>query len=218
MESSWDPRVDCTIATLEWYIQPVAFDFQYVGTSVQLWDGGVNITQINASRSEIAGRNIAIYFADNLPTLLEDLMINVTVSLMSLINNPLPPLLSENASAHAVTNILVPAVVTSYPTVYIYDKEMLWQVYGITLGVSALSILLGCYTLFRNSVTGDFSFSQVLVTTRNQTLDGISEGAELGGEYIHKELLKNELQYGLKDGKPCFGFKGEIEPLNAKLN
>ena len=40
------------------------------------------------------------------------------------------------------------------------------------------------------------SFSQVLVTTHNRSLDQLCQGSTLGGETISKEVRKAELQFG----------------------
>jgi hypothetical protein len=50
------------------------------------------------------------------------------------------------------------------------------------------------YMLYENGVEAAMSFSQLVVTTRNNTIDYYCAGAGLGGEYI-PELFNNlELQ------------------------
>jgi hypothetical protein len=66
---------------------------------------------------------------------------------------------------------------------------------------------------------GSMKFSQVLVTTRNRSLDQVCAGTNLGGDQITEELKDTPLRFGiLQTGDsqhPCFGSEGEgeITPL-----
>jgi hypothetical protein len=154
-------------------------------------------------------------FSTNLSQQLEDLMINATVSLISF-----PPI-PKNATVDGV-NVISPfareftqATIVTYPSRYSYSRAMLWEIYAAALVGSALCIFLGCYMLFNNGVGADMTFSQVLVTTRNPTLDTLCTGACLGGEYITEELRRVEVKFGelSGEGHPCFGLSREIIPL-----
>ena len=74
--------------------------------------------------------------------------------------------------------------------------------------------------LFRNGVDSSMSFSQVLATTRNPSLDRLCRGASLGGETIPEDLSKARLRYGelidVEDGvstHACFGLVDEIRKV-----
>jgi hypothetical protein len=72
--------------------------------------------------------------------------------------------------------------------------------------------------LFNNGVAADMSFSQVLVTTRNPTIDAICAGAGLGGDNITGEMLGTELKFGELlggEGHASFGVPGEIGALHS---
>jgi hypothetical protein len=71
--------------------------------------------------------------------------------------------------------------------------------------------MLGSFMLYNNGVAGQLTFSQVLVTTRNPTLDKISEGAGLGGKYIADRVKKIQLRYGKVAGTDRVGFGTEDE-------
>jgi len=59
------------------------------------------------------------------------------------------------------------------------------------------------------------SFSQILVTMRNATLDTLCEGATTGGKYMDKGLLRTKVQFGKLSEKEHMGFglESEISPL-----
>jgi hypothetical protein len=63
------------------------------------------------------------------------------------------------------------ATVITYPATYSYSTAVLWEAYGVAIFVSAMCIVVGAYMLWDNGVNADMSFSQVLVTTRNRSLD-----------------------------------------------
>jgi hypothetical protein len=89
--------------------------------------------------------------------------------------------------------------------------------------VSLLAVVGGCYMLYDNGVDGDMSFSQLVATTRNPTLDRECSGAGLGGEYISERFLQLRLRFGiLRDygegmqagtTKVSFGSEHEVTPL-----
>jgi len=65
---------------------------------------------------------------------------------------------------------------------------------------------------------GEPTFAQVLVTTRNPTLDNFSEGSEHGGNYITNRVRKVKVKYGLLNSgieelKVRFGTKEQIHPI-----
>jgi len=69
--------------------------------------------------------------------------------------------------------------------------------------------------MYKSGLAGQLSFSQVLVTTRNPTLDKISNGAEMGGKYITDRVKTVRVRYGkiLGTGKMGFGVKGSLNDI-----
>jgi hypothetical protein len=118
-------------------------------------------------------------------------------------------------------NRITNAMVTSFITHYSYSAKTLWEIYGVSVAISALCVVFGGFMLFRNGVDSNMSFSQVLVTTRNPSLDRLCSGAGLGGETIPEDLSKVRLKYGElifdeEDGlstHACFGLVDEIRKV-----
>lgn len=173
-------------------------------TMVPLWKGVVNMTPTS------------IDFTQPLTAKLEQLLQNVTISLHSLQDQKIPiglyaanstgsPLLQQNALATIITQ----------SHVYAYSPVVLWQAYGIALLLAWVCVAVGCYALYLNGVEGRMSFSQVLVTTRNATLDKVSEGANLGGQYITKEILETRVGFGQMRDHACFGVEDEIVQMQV---
>lgn len=172
--------------------------------------GGINGT------SNIQLWNFVSYFTNSTPLSfpadfsekIEELLVNTTLSLVYFLNNPLPPqtwfLYGGNTSPalYSLTN----ATIFTHPTLYNYSSRTLWIIYGISLGVSALCVIYGSFMLFTNGVDADLSFSQVLVTTRNASLDKLSFGACLGGENVSEEVLKTKLKFGELTGNYGGGY------------
>ena len=123
------------------------------------------------------------------------MLVNTTISLIYLKDSPPSAgLLVSNNTSVAVEMIAVAANFSNYETIYRYSPLTLWQGYGIALGLCSMCVMLGSYMISKNGVSGDMSFSQVLVTTWNSSLDELSEGSGLGGEYISQRLLRRKVQ------------------------
>jgi hypothetical protein len=154
-----------------------------------------------------------------MPRILEELLVNTTLSFTAFLQRPAIHQISPNAE-QPVIYTSVPATVITYPPRYSYNRTVLWEAYATAIGVSAICILIGAYMLWDNGIAADMSFAQVLVTTRNRTLDKVCAGANLGGELISDELKETQLRFGmLQSGEqphPCFGLESEIVPLKGK--
>jgi len=164
---------------------------------------------------------------DDLPARLEELLVNTTLSLAFFLQRPpVPQIVGENSTSPPIIHANVLATVTTYPAQYAYSARTLWLPYGIAAIATCLCIVIGFLMLTRNGVDSDMSFSQLLVTTRNSTLDSLAEGACLGGGSISTQLRKRKLRYGEirprafneyeADAKTHagFGIVEEIGPLN----
>jgi hypothetical protein len=157
---------------------------------------------------------------ENFTWVLEDLMVNTTLSCLSFLQrSSLSQLDWSYNFTQPAKYIDAIATVTTYPATYSYDAVVLWEAYGIAILVSAICIGIGGYMLWDNGVDADMSFSQVLVTTRNRSLDQVCAGANLGGDQITEELKDTQLRFGmLQTGEPhpCFGLDGEVTPLRTR--
>jgi len=150
-----------------------------------------------------------ITFAD-LATNVQDFFANVTVSLVGANLNTSQ---LADVGSTLVVNKSVPATTIFRPVLYTYDAVMLWEGYACALGVALIGVIVGSYMLYSNGVAGKMTFAQVLVTTRNPTLDKICEGTGLGGNYLIDKVRKVKLKYGLLEpgiGKMGFGTEDEI--------
>ena len=154
-------------------------------------------------------------FPENLATKIQDFMTNLTLSLIDLRNGTTD--VNRNITSQLIVKTIVPATLILSPAVYACSRAALWQIYGTALGISIFCVVLGSFMLYTNEVAGQLSFSQVLVTTRNPTLDKISEGAGLGGKYITDRVKKVKVRYGKLIGMEGVGFgtEDEIQSLSG---
>ena len=188
-------------------------------------DGLGMITNVNSGITNWAGvanwSSETIILPDNLPSKVEQLAVNFTISLIDMQNYPYEPsvMKQNNITSQPIVQTFVPATITSYPAVYAYSRVALWQIYGPALSFTLICVILGGFMLYSNGVAGAMSFSQVLVTTRNPTLDRISQGAGRGGKYITDRVQKVKVRYGRLDGTEFgFGTEDEIKTcLHAEL-
>jgi hypothetical protein len=159
--------------------------------------GGYNFRNTMIGRSNLA--TIApfnISYPDDFPRQVEQLLINTTLSLNYFLKNPTISQLGRNNASSPISLTSVPATQTSYRSQYSYSSSTLWALYGTALFITGGCIAIGSYMLVQNGVDSDLSFSQILVTTRNKTLDHECEGAGMGGKYISQALRKMKLRYG----------------------
>lgn len=190
--------------------------------------GGINGTSDVQLWSFVSYQTISppLVFPNDFSRKMEELLINTTLSLVYFLDNPLPRQdgfdFSFSHRTFPATNASVNATIASFPTLYSYSRRTLWVIYGISLGVSAICVVFGCFMLLVNGVDADLSFSQVLVTTRNTNLDRLSYGSCLGGTTISDELRKTKLKFGELDrgfdedsgyGHACFGLENEITQI-----
>ena len=146
----------------------------------------------------------------------EQFLVNTTLSLNFFYQNPPTSQIAGSNISNPIVSVSTQATVTGYPANYTYSEKTLWGIYGSALALSLLCVIIGCYTLANNGVDANMSFSQVLVTTRNRTLDDHCSGAWKGGEYIPKSVLATRLRYGEVRERvsglthPAFGLDSEI--------
>lgn len=164
-------------------IGPILYTESYVAN----WDGVV----------ELRNSTPKLIFPDNLGSIIEDFIVNVTLTQNVFRNNSDPDIASFIVEKATV------ATVTTYPPIYTYSTSVLWQIYGTALAMSMACIVVGSYMLFKNGTFGSLSFSQVLVATRNPTLDRLCKD---------DGLQQAPLRYGAlgATGHMCFGIDSEI--------
>jgi len=158
-------------------------------TAVDLWAGVTSYSN-----------DTLISFPNDIPVEVHDFMANLTISLVTLQAD------SDPEISGLITQTSVPAIITTYPAVYTYSGRALWEIYGVALGVTVCCIAIGSFMAFKNGTTGQLCFSQVLIATRNPTLDRIAEAEDLYS--VQKTLLR----YGMLAGTEheCFGVPDEI--------
>ena len=175
-------------------------------------EGGTSV----AGTSEVQLWNFVTFQTNTLPVLsfpanfsekVESLLINTTLSMLNFAQNPLPPQTGFAITRNVEAALFSPTNVTvfSNPTLYAYSPRTLWEIYGIALGISTLCITIGCFMLLKNGIDYEMSFSQVLITTRNPSLDPLCQATP-------EEIRKTKLRYGELIGEHhfCFGLDDEI--------
>lgn len=188
--------------------------------------GGYHFTSTMIGMSDLA--TIApfnITYPPNFLQRVEELLVNTTLSLTYFLTTPAISQIAGYSASSPITQTTATATINTYPAQYVYSAKMLGEIYIMAIGVSMLCIAAGCYMLIRNGVGADMSFSQLLVTTRNETLDRQCYGARLGGEYIPQTLRETELKYGQSEitrfadggvpleGHASFGLEEEVTNL-----
>ena len=171
--------------------------------------GGYNFQNTLIARSNLAVLNPGIgniAFPSDFEHVVEELLVNTTVSVNYFLANPPTSRIGGSNISMPVINTSTIATIVTYPPLYEFSVATLWEIYGSALAVSVVCIAVGCYMLAQNGVDAEIrhqcggrsilSFSQVLVTTRNQSLDRQCQGAWMGGEYITKTLRDTELKFG----------------------
>ncbi|KDQ53512.1 hypothetical protein JAAARDRAFT_39199 [Jaapia argillacea MUCL 33604] len=129
---------------------------------------GIDVSGGNmVALSNFAQLNMSNWSAvDDMGLMMESLMRNISISLMSL-NLPTPssptPTLAAQAGATCTQTVS--------RNVYNYRVLTLWIPYGIGLALCAIVILAGMYGLQRNGFEGQTSFSTLFRATRNPRLD-----------------------------------------------
>jgi hypothetical protein len=154
-------------------------------------------------------------FPDDLCERLENYLINTTLSLTQFLQDPPTSQINGSFARMPAVYASANATIILYPARYSYSPSVLWTFYSVAIACSILCVCLGCYMLYNNGVHAEMSFSQILVTTRNGTLDDLCqpEGEHLGGKGISQRLLKKPLKLGeLRRNKEhvCFGIEAEI--------
>lgn len=118
------------------------------------------------------------------------------------------------------TRELVACEVTRYQNNFRYQRMSLWIGYAFSIMFATASLIVGGFSIIANGITSDTTFSKIMVTTRNRTLDRVVaayEGVCLGGDPFPEELEDTQLMFGVIDGgarkHAAFGTVGEVIPI-----
>jgi hypothetical protein len=157
-----------------------------------------------------------VTFQGNVSDLLESLLINTTLSITNFLSRPALPDLSQRNISQPATYTQVPAFISTYPTKYVYNRLPLWGSYGLALGLATICCVVGGLMVWRNGMVGDLGFSQVLIKTRNPTLDKLCSGTMIAtGELKHARLRFGVLT-GNEPPSMAFGIEDEIIPIRTR--
>ncbi|KAI9675957.1 MAG: hypothetical protein M1829_003195 [Trizodia sp. TS-e1964] len=142
------------------------------------------LTRTDASETKLISQNDSVPVSNLMnqtETVYEEM-------LLTLLSDP-HLILADNAS--------VPCTRTRFANIYDYRQESLWIGYAIVVFVTALCGGVGMAAIRSNGISSDTSFSRIMVTTRNATLDQLSVGACLGGDPFPKALTQVRLRFGV---------------------
>ncbi|KAH8150102.1 uncharacterized protein LAJ45_05788 [Morchella importuna] len=133
-------------------------------------------------------------------------------------------LLSENYLGISY-NTTVACVMHHTQNNFRYQVNSLWSGYAISIVMALACIIVGGLSLRSNGITSDTTFSKIMVTTRNRTIDRLVEeyeGVCLGGDPFPEELKRKEFQFGVIDEisstganlkHAAFGVNDEVIPI-----
>lgn len=119
----------------------------------------------------------------DLKSKLEELHRNVTLSLLS--EPRLMGTFYTSAACESTTNGLI----------YNYSSSVLLITYGLACFFTTIAIIVGVIALRANGFAADFSFSRILCTTRNPTLDNTTRGESCLGT-VTERVRRQELRFG----------------------
>ncbi|KIM91409.1 hypothetical protein PILCRDRAFT_762890 [Piloderma croceum F 1598] len=173
----------------------------------------ISTTSLLTSSTTISTSNntAAYYLPTDLSTKLSELMANLAVS----------ALVRSNITRE------VTCTITVLENVYGYNQFVLILAYGSAVVLSLVGLFVGIRATYVNGGPTGSTFSQLLVTTRNSTLDKLCKGHSLSS-YNADELKKHRLKLGilndlesgsvLDDSKhrfrqTAFGVQCEVSPI-----
>ncbi|RSM04592.1 hypothetical protein CEP52_006775 [Fusarium oligoseptatum] len=103
----------------------------------------------------------------------------------------------------------------SASNIWRYDPKALWIAYGAICLVCTVGVVIGAIAMRLNGCSSDVSFSRIMCTTRNISLDQAAAGSRFGAHPLGEELEKLPLKFGeLSDqGHVGFGTEGQVVEL-----
>jgi hypothetical protein len=121
----------------------------------------------------------------NLKQLLEELTINITLSMLAF--DKLSYVQKMNHTA---------VEITSTTLVFDYDQKTLLATYGVAIVFALFALGIGAWSFLDNKVSMKIGFLSTLATTRNPQLDDLAKGSCLGAEGTMGELMKLKVKFG----------------------
>ncbi|KAG8714089.1 hypothetical protein FRC08_012376 [Ceratobasidium sp. 394] len=145
---------------------------------------GTTMTSTVALASFVHMSNLSAYTFQSVPESVQQLMRDVSTSLMGL-------RLAETQTTCTMVNRV---------NIYIYDQGVLLASYLAVIALALAVVAVGLHALKKNGHSGDTSFSGVVLSTRNPTLDRACEGGR-------ERLLALRVKFGRlrSTGRPAFG-------------
>ncbi|KAG8722225.1 hypothetical protein FRC09_006607 [Ceratobasidium sp. 395] len=156
-----------------------------VGNLTRDQNGNMMATSSNvALASFVQVSNQSTYTFQSVSDSIEQLMRDVSLSTMGL----------------RLAQIQTTCTTVDRVNIYVYDQGVLISSYLAVVAVALAAVAVGLHALKRNGHSGDTSFSGVLLSTRNPTLDRACDGGR-------EKLLTLRVKLGrlYSTGRPAFG-------------
>lgn len=122
---------------------------------------------------------------------------------------------------HDLQTTTVPCTVTAPVQVWRYEPFWLALPYGIAMGVTLLTLLVGMHGFIKNGYAADANFSTFVMTSRSKDLDELSRGSSLGHWPKERHLMESRLRFGEieTDGKnphAAFAFQENVKDFDRR--
>ncbi|KAG9120671.1 hypothetical protein FRC07_003757 [Ceratobasidium sp. 392] len=156
-----------------------------VGNLTRDQDGNMMATASNvALASFVHVSSQSTYNFQSVSDSIEKLMRDVSTSIMGL----------------RLSQIQTTCTTVDRVNIYVYDQGVLLSAYLAVISVAVAAVAVGLHALKRNGHSGDTSFSGVVLSTRNPTLDRACDGGR-------EKLLALRVKLGrlYSTGRPAFG-------------
>ncbi|RTE82378.1 hypothetical protein BHE90_003042 [Fusarium euwallaceae] len=96
----------------------------------------------------------------------------------------------------------------SASNIWRYDPKALWIAYGAICLVCTVGVVIGAIAMRLNGCSSDVSFSRIMCTTRNISLDQAAAGSRFGAHPLGEELEKLPLKFGELSDQGHVGSRG----------
>jgi hypothetical protein len=173
-------------------------------------NGGIEANASGIAEAAIPVTEKALTRGLTMGQLIEELSRNLTLSYFSSDSTWLPGGINTTVN------------VARTPNIYNYNSTNLVWTYGLAVGVTIMSFAIGMRALNVNGVSHETSFSSIMCSTRNETLDHITTGSSLAAVPPSEKVEETKLRFGLlnRNGETQglikrvgFGVTNEVETL-----
>ncbi|KAH0536665.1 hypothetical protein FGG08_006491 [Glutinoglossum americanum] len=153
---------------------------------------------------------------ENLRQLIEQLHINVTLSIFSI--NKLVHLQPQPDTIVTRTKLI---------NIFSYNFRVLLLTYGCAMAAGLVAIAVGLNSYYANGVSMKGGFLAILATTRNRRLDELVGGACLGAEPVLEGVKEVSVKFGEIEGvgsgggraterHTAFGVEGQVRGIRYR--